>query len=72
MIIGQLYKITFDSLENHNPTRESLIATFAPTENKTAYLQACIYIRKLPKENLYLGYDKIIYPKDVYKEIHTS
>jgi hypothetical protein len=59
----KLVKISFDSMENHDPLREQDIGVFVGNDGLTAHGKAGEYIKKMPPEELYLGWDGKIYPR---------
>lgn len=60
----KLVKISFDSMENHNPVTEKEIGIFVENDSLSAHGKASEYIDKmLPPVKLYLGYDGKLYPR---------
>ena len=66
-ILILIRKKGFDNNRNYNPDYEEILKTFVDTPEKTAYARVQEYLKSLPLEHFYMGYDYNVYPKYVIK-----
>ena len=68
----ELVEIIFDNLENHNPYDEKVHGVFVEDEHFSAHDNIDKYLKQLPPQKMYLGWDNIIYPRFELRHIKVN
>lgn len=66
----QIIKEGFDSMENHSPWHESVVAIIVDSPDKNRSIKAGEWLKE-QKITLYAGWDGQVYPKFKLKEIEV-
>lgn len=68
----RLEQISFDNMENHNPITVDVLGTFVDDNANTASYKVDLFLKEMPAQKMYTGWDDQVYPQYRLVKINIS